>query len=65
MKVLRALLMVPFVGLAMSAARAAEPAFVIPAPTVDQSAAPKSRKRSYWRAVASGACRRCSSTPRA
>ena len=41
MKVLRALLMVPFVGLAMSAARAAEPAFVIPAPTVDQSAAPK------------------------
>jgi len=42
MKVLRALLMVPFVGLAMNAARAAEPAFVIPAPTVDQSAAPKS-----------------------
>ncbi len=42
MKVLRALLIVPCVGLAMSAARAAEPAFVIPAPAVDQSAAPHS-----------------------
>ena len=42
MKVLCALLIVPCVGLAMSAARAAEPAFVIPAPAVDQSAAPHS-----------------------
>lgn len=42
MKVLCALLIVPCVGLAMSAARAAEPAFVIPAPTVDQSSAPHS-----------------------
>jgi peptide-methionine (S)-S-oxide reductase len=42
MKVLRALLILPFVGLAMSAARAAEPAFVIPAPAVDQTAAPHS-----------------------
>jgi peptide-methionine (S)-S-oxide reductase len=41
MKVLRALLIVPFVGLAVTAARAAEPAFVIPAPALDQSAAPK------------------------
>jgi peptide-methionine (S)-S-oxide reductase len=37
MKILRALLIVPFVGLAATAARAAEPAFVIPAPTLDQS----------------------------
>ena len=42
MKVLCALLIVPCVGLAMSAARAAEPAFVIPAPAVDQSSAPHS-----------------------
>jgi peptide-methionine (S)-S-oxide reductase len=42
MKILRALLILPFVGLAMSAARAAEPAFVIPAPAVDQTAAPHS-----------------------
>jgi peptide-methionine (S)-S-oxide reductase len=38
MKILRALLIVPFVGLAATAARAAEPAFVIPAPMLDQSA---------------------------
>jgi peptide-methionine (S)-S-oxide reductase len=38
MKILRALLIVPFVGLAATAARAAEPAFVIPAPILDQSA---------------------------
>jgi peptide-methionine (S)-S-oxide reductase len=42
MKILRALLILPFVGLAMSAARAAEPAFVIPPPALDQSAAPRS-----------------------
>ena len=42
MKILCALLIVPCVGLAMSAARAAEPAFVIPAPAVDQSSAPHS-----------------------
>ena len=42
MKVLCALLIVPCVGLAMSAARAAEPAFAIPAPAVDQSSAPHS-----------------------
>src|SRR5271155_1271193 len=41
MKILCALLILPFVGLAMSAARAAEPAFVIPAPALDQSVAPK------------------------
>ena len=38
MKILRALLIVPFVGLAATAVRAAEPAFVIPAPMLDQSA---------------------------
>lgn len=38
MKILRALLIVPFVGLVATAARAAEPAFVIPAPMLDQSA---------------------------
>ena len=38
MKILRALLIVPFVGLAATAARAAEPAFMIPAPMLDQSA---------------------------
>ncbi len=38
MKILRALLIVPFVGLAATAATAAEPAFVIPAPALDQSA---------------------------
>ena len=38
MKILRALLIVPFVGLAATAATAAEPAFVIPAPVLDQSA---------------------------
>jgi len=42
MKILSALLILPFVGLAMSAARAAEPAFVIPPPALDQSAAPRS-----------------------
>ncbi len=42
MKILRALLILPFVGLAMGAARAAEPAFVIPPPALDQSAAPRS-----------------------
>src|SRR5271170_4794423 len=42
MKILRALLILPFVGLAMNAARAAEPAFVIPPPALDQSAAPRS-----------------------
>jgi peptide-methionine (S)-S-oxide reductase len=38
MKILRALLILPFVGLAATAARAAERAFVIPAPMLDQSA---------------------------
>ena len=38
MKILTALLVVPFVGLAMTAASAAEPAAVIPAPTSEQSA---------------------------
>ncbi len=38
MKILRALLIVPFVGLAATAATAAGPAFVIPAPVLDQSA---------------------------
>ncbi len=38
MKILRALLIVPFFGLAATAAGAAEPAFVIPAPALDQSA---------------------------
>ena len=42
MKILSALLILPFVGLAMSAARATEPAFVIPPPALDQSAAPRS-----------------------
>ena len=38
MAILTALLVVPFVGLAMNAASAAEPAAVIPAPTSEQSA---------------------------
>ena len=38
MNILRALVIVPLVGLAVSAARAAEPAVVIPAPTLDEAA---------------------------
>jgi peptide-methionine (S)-S-oxide reductase len=34
-QILRALVLLPFVGLAVSGARAAEPAFVIPAPALD------------------------------
>jgi peptide-methionine (S)-S-oxide reductase len=39
MNILRALLIVPFVGLAVTAARAAEPAVAIPAPALDAPAA--------------------------
>ena len=37
MKILGALLIAPFVGLAVTAARAAEPAVVVPAPTLDEA----------------------------
>jgi peptide-methionine (S)-S-oxide reductase len=51
MKVLMALLVVPFVGLAMTAASAAEPTAVIPAPTSEQSA-----KASTQTVVLAGGC---------
>jgi peptide-methionine (S)-S-oxide reductase len=51
MKILTALLIVPFVGLAMSAASAAERAVVIPAPTSDQGA-----KTGTQKIVLAGGC---------
>lgn len=53
MDILRALLIVPFVGLSMSAARAAEPAVSIPAPTMD---APAPAGAGRQTAVLAGGC---------
>jgi peptide-methionine (S)-S-oxide reductase len=53
MKILRALLIVPFIGLAVSAVRAAEPAVVIPAPALDEAAPANARAQTV---VLAGGC---------
>lgn len=53
MKILRALLFVPFIGLAMSAARAAESAVVIPTPALDAAAPAGGAKQTV---VLAGGC---------
>jgi peptide-methionine (S)-S-oxide reductase len=53
MKILRMLLIMPFFGLAVSAARAAEPAVVIPAPALDEPAPANGRTQTV---VLAGGC---------
>jgi peptide-methionine (S)-S-oxide reductase len=53
MKILTALLIIPFVGVAVTATRAAEPAAVIPAPTLD---APASAASGPQTIVLAGGC---------
>ena len=62
----RALLLVPFVALALNGARAAEPAVVIPAPALDATAPPSGwyADRSFGRRLLLGCAGVFSSIPK-